>query len=44
MKSDFYIDKVGKEEVKELLYTYHYLKDQSKDLKSLIQMELHLNN
>jgi len=34
MKSDFYIDKVGKEEVKELLYTYHYLKDESKDFKS----------
>jgi len=34
MKSDFYIDRVGKEEVKELLYTYHYLKDESKDFKS----------
>ena len=34
MKSDFYIDKVGKEEIKELLYTYHYLKDESKDFKS----------
>ena len=34
MKSDFYIDKVCKEEVKELLYTYHYLKDESKDFKS----------
>jgi hypothetical protein len=34
MKPDFYIDRVGKEEVKELLYTYHYLKDESKDFKS----------
>ena len=34
MKSDFYIDKVGKEEIKNLLYTYHYLKDESKDFKS----------
>jgi len=34
MKSDFFIDRVGKEEIKELLYTYHYLKDESKDFKS----------
>jgi hypothetical protein len=34
MKSDFYIDKVGKEDIKHLLYTYHYLKDESKDFKS----------
>ena len=34
MKSDFFIDKVGKEEIKNLLYTYHYLKDESKDFKS----------
>ena len=34
MKSDFYIDKVSKEELKELLYTHHYLKDESKDFKS----------
>ena len=34
MKSDFCIDKVGKNEIKELLYTYHYLKDESKDFKS----------
>jgi len=34
MKSDFYIDRVSKEEIKELLYTYHYLKDESKDFKS----------
>lgn len=34
MKSDFYIDKVSKDEVKDLLYTHHYLKDESKDFKS----------
>jgi hypothetical protein len=34
MKSEYFIDKVGKEEIKELLYTYHYLKDESKDFKS----------
>jgi len=34
MKSDFYIDRVSKEEIKDLLYTYHYLKDESKDFKS----------
>ena len=34
MKSDFYIDKVGKDGIKDLLYTHHYLKDESKDFKS----------
>jgi len=34
VKSDFYIDRVSKEEVKDLLYTHHYLKDESKDFKS----------
>jgi hypothetical protein len=34
MKSDFYIDKVGKDEIKHLIQTYHYLKDESKDFKS----------
>jgi hypothetical protein len=34
MKSDFYIDRVSKNEVKNLLYTYHYLKNESKDFKS----------
>lgn len=34
MKSDFYIDRVGKDEIKDLLYTHHYLKDISKDFKS----------
>ena len=34
MKQDYFIDKVGKGEIKELLYTYHYLKDESKDFKS----------
>jgi hypothetical protein len=33
MKSDFYIDTVKKCEVKELLNTFHYLKDESKDFK-----------
>ena len=32
--TQFYIDRVGKEEIKDLLYTYHYLKDESKDFKS----------
>jgi len=34
MKSDFYIDRVSKDDIKDLLYTYHYLKDESKDFKS----------
>lgn len=34
MKSDFYIDKVSKDDIKELLYNHHYLKDESKDFKS----------
>ena len=34
MKSDFYIDRVSKEGIKDLLYTHHYLKDESKDFKS----------
>lgn len=34
MKQDYLIDRVGKKEIKELLYTYHYLKDESKDFKS----------
>jgi len=34
MKSEYFIDKVGKKEIKDLLYTYHYLKDESKDFKS----------
>lgn len=34
MKSEFYIDRVCKEEIKDLLYTHHYLKDESKDFKS----------
>ena len=33
MKEDFYIDKVKKCEVKDLLNTFHYLKDESKDFK-----------
>jgi hypothetical protein len=34
MKSDFYVDRVSKYDIKDLLYTYHYLKDESKDFKS----------
>ena len=34
MKSEYHIDRVSKEEIKNLLYTYHYLKDESKDFKS----------
>ena len=33
MKEDFFIDTVKKCEVKELLNTFHYLKDESKDFK-----------
>ena len=33
MKDEFYIDTVKKCEVKELLTTFHYLKDESKDFK-----------
>jgi hypothetical protein len=43
MKSDFYIDRVGKEEIKDLLYTYHYLKDESKDFKSGFNYGLYRN-
>ena len=32
-KSAYFIDKVKKCEVKDLLNTYHYLKDESKDFK-----------
>jgi hypothetical protein len=34
MKSEFYIERVHKSEIKDLLYNYHYLKDESKDFKS----------
>jgi hypothetical protein len=43
MKSDFYIDRVGKEEIKDLLYNYHYLKDESKDFKSGFNYGLYRN-
>ena len=33
MKEEYYIDKVKKCEVKDLLNTFHYLKDESKDFK-----------
>ncbi len=44
MKSDFYIDRVGKEEIKDLLYTYHYLKNESKDFKSGFNYGLYRNS
>jgi len=44
MKSDFYIDRVGKEDIKELLYTYHYLKDESRDFKSGFNYGLYRNS
>jgi hypothetical protein len=44
MKSDFYIDKVCKEEIKNLLLTYHYLKDESKDFKSGFNYGLYRNS
>jgi len=34
MKRDFYIDRIDKDNAKNLLYNYHYLKDESKDFKS----------
>ena len=43
MKSDFFIDKVCKEEIKDLLYTFHYLKDESKDFKSGFNYGLYRN-
>jgi hypothetical protein len=44
MKSDFYIDRVSKEDIKNLLYTYHYLKDESKDFKSGFNYGLYRNS
>jgi len=41
MKSDFEIHRVSKEEIKNILYTYHYLKDESKDFKSGYNYSLH---
>ena len=34
MKSQYYIERANKEQIKKILYTYHYLKDESKDFKS----------
>lgn len=34
MKSDYYIDRITKQQAEELLLTYHYLKDYSKGYKS----------
>ena len=42
-KSTYFIDKVGKSEIKDLLYTYHYLKDESKDFKSHYNYGLYRN-
>ena len=42
-KSTYFIDKVGKGEIKDLLYTYHYLKDESKDFKSGYNYGLYRN-
>jgi len=43
-KSAYFIDKVGKSEIKDLLYTYHYLKDESKDFKSHYNYALYSNS
>lgn len=40
-KNAYYIDKVDKEEIKHLLYNFHYLKDQSKDFKSGVNYGLY---
>ena len=42
-KSTYFIDKVGKSEVKDLLNTFHYLKDESKDFKSGYNYGLYRN-
>jgi hypothetical protein len=34
MKEDYFVEKVNKNNIKDLLYTHHYLKDESKDFKS----------
>jgi hypothetical protein len=44
MKTDFSIRKTSKNEIKELLYTFHYLKDESKDFKSGYNYGLYENN
>jgi hypothetical protein len=44
MKSDFYIDKVCKEDIKDLLFTHHYLKDESKDFKSGFNYGIYRNS
>jgi hypothetical protein len=44
MKSDFSIRKTSKSEIKELLYTFHYLKDESKDFKSGYNYGLYKDN
>lgn len=42
--TQFFIDRVGKEELKDLLYNYHYLKDESKDFKSGFNYALYRNS
>jgi len=44
MKSDFSIRKTSKDEIKEILYTFHYLKDESKDFKSGYNYGLYKDN
>ena len=44
MKTDYYIDRIGKKEAKELLLTYHYLKDFSKGFKSGYNYGLYKKN
>jgi len=44
VKSDYYIDRIGKKEAKELLLTYHYLKDFSKGFKSGYNYGLYKKN
>ncbi len=44
MKSDFSIRKTSKDEIKQILYTFHYLKDESKDFKSGYNYGLYKDN
>jgi hypothetical protein len=42
--TQFFIDRVSKEEIKNLLYNFHYLKDESKDFKSGFNYGLYRNS
>jgi hypothetical protein len=42
--TQFFIDRVSKEEIKDLLYNFHYLKDESKDFKSGFNYGLYRNS